>query len=55
MHKFRTMRQGLPAELDTTTPFFRLDDDPRGDAGRAPVAKWSLDELPQLWNVVRVR
>ena len=29
MHKFRTMRQDLPAGADTTVPFFKIDQDPR--------------------------
>jgi exopolysaccharide biosynthesis polyprenyl glycosylphosphotransferase len=53
MHKFRTMRQDLPTDADTTTPFFKLDQDPRITRVGHLLRKWSLDELPQLWNVVK--
>ena len=53
MHKFRTMRQDLPAGADTTVPFFKVDQDPRITRVGHLLRKWSLDELPQLWNVVR--
>jgi exopolysaccharide biosynthesis polyprenyl glycosylphosphotransferase len=57
MYKFRTMRQDadrLVAEqgVDTSVPFFKLKKDPR----LTPLGKWlrklSIDELPQLVNVV---
>ena len=53
MHKFRTMRQDLPAGADTTVPFFKVDQDPRITRVGHRLRKWSLDELPQLWNVIR--
>jgi lipopolysaccharide/colanic/teichoic acid biosynthesis glycosyltransferase len=53
MHKFRTMRQDLPADADTTAPFFKVDQDPRITRVGHLLRKWSLDELPQLLNVVR--
>ncbi len=60
MHKFRTMVQNaeaIRADLDTRNeasgPAFKIKDDPRV----TPVGRWlrrySLDELPQLWNVLK--
>jgi exopolysaccharide biosynthesis polyprenyl glycosylphosphotransferase len=53
MHKFRTMRHNMPAAADTTVPFFKIDQDIRITRVGYLLRKWSLDELPQLWNVIR--
>jgi exopolysaccharide biosynthesis polyprenyl glycosylphosphotransferase len=59
-YKFRSMRQGAEQEQDQLLahneadgPIFKMRDDPR----RTRVGRWlrrtSLDELPQLYNVLR--
>jgi exopolysaccharide biosynthesis polyprenyl glycosylphosphotransferase len=55
MHKFRTMRVDGPSgasDLETSAPFFKLDRDPRITPVGHLLRKWSLDELPQLWNII---
>jgi exopolysaccharide biosynthesis polyprenyl glycosylphosphotransferase len=60
MLKFRTMRRDAEAlqeqimhlnEMDG--PVFKVASDPRITRVGAVLRKWSLDELPQLWNVLR--
>jgi len=58
--KFRTMvkdaeaRQGDVAHLNTTGgPAFKHPQDPRVEPLGRRLRAWSVDELPQLWNVLR--
>lgn len=60
MLKFRSMRVGagamLPSLLDRSEgkgPLFKLSDDPRITRVGATLRRYSLDELPQLINVLR--
>ena len=57
--KFRSMREGADAELHTLQalnesdgPLFKLRADPRVTRIGAVLRKWSLDEMPQLFNVL---
>jgi exopolysaccharide biosynthesis polyprenyl glycosylphosphotransferase len=59
MHKFRSMRPGAERELaellehnEAEGPIFKMRDDPRRTRLGALMRRWSIDELPQLWNVV---
>jgi exopolysaccharide biosynthesis polyprenyl glycosylphosphotransferase len=59
MLKFRTMRDDAEAlkddlreEHDLDDPMFKLKDDPRITKAGTFLRRWSLDELPQLFNVL---
>ena len=50
MLKFRSMRVDAESQ---TGPVWARENDPRRTRVGAFLRKWSLDELPQLWNVFR--
>ncbi|MGH9379871.1 MAG: undecaprenyl-phosphate glucose phosphotransferase [Thermoanaerobaculia bacterium] len=50
MLKLRSMRANAEA---TSGPVWALRDDPRRTRVGSFLRRWSLDELPQLWNVVK--
>lgn len=59
-YKFRTMRPNAEAELEELLPLnemqgptFKMKNDPRITRAGRFLRKTSIDELPQLWNVLR--
>jgi lipopolysaccharide/colanic/teichoic acid biosynthesis glycosyltransferase len=59
-HKFRSMvtdaaqlKEDLRARNQRQGPIFKIDDDPRVTRIGRIIRRYSLDELPQLWNVLR--
>ena len=54
IYKFRTMRTDRvdAVPLDTSTPFFKMTDDPRITRIGAFLRRFSIDEWPQLWNIL---
>jgi exopolysaccharide biosynthesis polyprenyl glycosylphosphotransferase len=57
--KFRSMRPGADEQLtallaynEAEGPIFKMRDDPRRTRLGTFLRRWSVDELPQLWNVV---
>lgn len=60
MLKFRSMYEDAEERLaelrprsEVDGPLFKLRDDPRVTRVGRWLRRWSLDELPQLWNVIR--
>lgn len=60
MYKFRSMEEGADRQLSLLTalnemagPAFKLKNDPRITGVGKFLRRFSLDELPQLWNVLR--
>ncbi len=59
-YKFRTMvrdadvlKKGLRERNQRQGPFFKIADDPRITRVGRVLRRYSLDELPQLWNVLK--
>ncbi len=53
MYKFRTMVEGADTLLDTDAPFRKTRGDPRITRAGRLLRRLSLDELPQLFNVLK--
>ena len=59
-YKFRTMSADAEAQLDSlidveklTEPAFKLENDPRITTIGRILRRWSIDEMPQFWNVLK--
>jgi exopolysaccharide biosynthesis polyprenyl glycosylphosphotransferase len=59
MRKFRSMRPDADQKLaelleynEAEGPIFKMRDDPRRTRVGAFMRRWSIDELPNLWNVI---
>jgi lipopolysaccharide/colanic/teichoic acid biosynthesis glycosyltransferase len=60
MYKFRTMRAGAEEEREQLRgrsklyrPDFKIEDDPRNTRVGSFLRRWSVDEIPNLLNVLR--
>ncbi|MDD5013960.1 MAG: sugar transferase [Atribacterota bacterium] len=60
LYKFRTMKVNADSMIETLRdknekdgPIFKIKDDPRINRVGRFLRKYSLDEFPQLWNVLR--
>ena len=60
MYKFRSMvvnaeelKEKLAAQNEMSGPMFKMKDDPRVTKVGRFIRKTSLDELPQLWNILK--
>ena len=60
MYKFRSMvvnaeelKEKLAAQNEMSGPMFKIKDDPRVTKVGKFIRKTSIDELPQLWNVIK--
>lgn len=60
MYKFRSMvvnaeelKEKLEAQNEMSGPMFKIKDDPRVTKVGKFIRKTSIDELPQLWNVLK--
>ena len=60
MYKFRSMvvnaeelKEKLAAQNEMSGPMFKMKDDPRVTRVGKFIRKTSIDELPQLWNVLK--